>query len=284
MKYDTLISSEDLAKNINNSDFLIIDCRFELADPSSGYNLYREGHIPGAYYADLNLDLSDKPNQQTGRHPLPNENLFINKLHAWGIKPSTQVIAYDGESGAMAAGRLWWLLRAYGHDNVAVLDGGISGWINDGYNLDIELPPPRIPSTTQFEFISSWMVDTKSMEEIHDHDDWMIVDARTETRYYGREEIIDVSGGHIPGAINLPYAKCYTTNGYFLNKDDLKAYYESNELDKHSGKKVVVYCGSGVTSVVHVLGMMYCGFERPLLYPGSWSEWIKDQKHDIAVL
>lgn len=283
MKFDTLISAEDLAKNLNNPDFLIIDCRFNLADPTAGYELYRQSHIPGAYYADLKHDLSGIPTLHTGRHPLPENTLFINKLQTWGVQPSTQVVVYDAEGGAMAAGRLWWLLRVYGHKNAAVLDGGISAWINHGNNLEEVIPHPRIPSTTQFKLNPSWMIDMQEMEKIIKTDDWVVVDARAENRFHGRDEIIDVSGGHIPGAINLPYSKCYTSDGHYLQKDKLKFLYESIGLGEQSGKKPIFYCGSGVTSVVHILGMMHCGLVEPLIYPGSWSEWIKDQRHEIAV-
>ena len=284
MKFNSLISVDDLAKNLNNPDFLVIDCRFELADPTAGYEHYKESHIPGAYYADLKHDLSGIPTLHTGRHPLPEDVSFSNKLHTWGVQSSTQIVAYDAEGGAMAAGRLWWLLRVYGHANAAVLDGGISAWINHGNNLDEDIPQPRIPSTTQFKFNPSWMIDMREMEKIISTDEFIVVDARAENRFHGRDEIIDVSGGHIPGAINLPYSKCFTPDGHYLPKENLKSIYESIGLVEQSGKKPVFYCGSGVTSVVHLLGMMYSGLGQPLIYPGSWSEWIKDPKHEIAVI
>lgn len=283
MKFDTLISTSALAENINNPDFLIIDCRFVLSNPTAGYEFYNEAHIPGAYYADLNQDLSGIPHPYSGRHPLPDENVFIKKLQAWSIHPTTQVVAYDADGGAMAAGRLWWLLRAYGHEKSAVLDGGIGAWINEGYEINNRTPPPRSSSYAKFKFNSSWMLDLPEMEHIIKADDWLVIDARTENRFHGFDEIIDVTGGHIPGAANLPYTKCYTPDGHFLSKENLNNLYAIMMSDQQSSKKTVVYCGSGVTSVVHVLGMMYCGLERPFLYPGSWSEWIKDHQHEIAV-
>ncbi len=127
MTYNTLISVEELIKHIDEKSWIIIDCRFSLADPEAGFMAYRHGHIPNAHYANLNNDLSGQVTSMTGRHPLPNFSQLAKKLGAWGINNTSQVIVYDDASGAFA-GRLWWLLRQIGHDKVAVLDGGYKYW------------------------------------------------------------------------------------------------------------------------------------------------------------
>ncbi len=283
MVFSTLISVQDLAEQLDHPDLLIVDCRFELARPAAGREYYQELHIPGAYFADLDQDLSGKTSPTRGRHPLPDEKSFIALLHRWSVTDQTQVVAYDAEGGAMAAARLWWLLRAYGHAGAAVLDGGLPAWLQAGYAVNDIAPRSRKPSDTAFSIHPEWMVNSSEMEKIVLHGEHPIVDARSFIRYQGLEEVIDVSAGHIPGAVSLPYGICLNPDGTFKSREELQKIYASLPGTYSPEAAPVFYCGSGVTSVIHVLGMLHAGCERALLYPGSWSEWIRDPSHAIAV-
>ena len=139
--WTTLVQPETLSVAIGRRDLAIVDCRFSLADPSGGESAYREGHIPGAVYAHLDRDLSDHAKHGQGRHPWPDAEAFTDTLGRWGISPGHQVVAYDDGDGAMAA-RLWFLLRALGHEKVAVLDGGWSAWSGLGLQVETSRPSP----------------------------------------------------------------------------------------------------------------------------------------------
>src|SRR5882672_3495294 len=131
MSYTTLVEPAQLAQHLGDPDWVIVDCRFDLAKPEAGRALHRAGHIPGARYAHLNEDLSAPITPRTGRHPLPSPEKFARRLGAWGIGAHTQVVAYDDAGGAIAA-RLWWMLQWVSHDAVAVLNGGLSAWLAGG--------------------------------------------------------------------------------------------------------------------------------------------------------
>ncbi len=133
--FSILLQPADLMGHLADPDWLVLDCRFELADPAAGERAWAGGHVPGALHAHLDRDLSGPVTPQTGRHPLPAPDAFVGTLSRWGITPTTQVVVYDA-SGGMFAARLWWMLRWAGHDRVAVLDGGLQGWRDAGGLLD----------------------------------------------------------------------------------------------------------------------------------------------------
>ncbi len=178
-----LIETNTLQDHLNDPNWVIVDCRYELADPTSGIEQYQEGHIPGAFYADLNLDLSSKPTPTSGRHPLPDILAFRKLVQSWGVRPDTRVVAYDSEGGAMAAGRLWWLLRVCGHENVSMLNGGFPKWLLEDRPLDAEPPAPRISSTTGCTYHPELIFDAQGVERIRKDPEWLLVDSRAENRY-----------------------------------------------------------------------------------------------------
>lgn len=269
--YQTLISVAD-AKDLS-SDVVFVDCRHQLGNPSFGEEQYRQGHLPQARFAHLDRDLSSPvvPGK-TGRHPLPEpEQLkaFFGKL---GIGPDTQVIAYDQDVG-MFASRLWWLLRALGHSSVAVLDGGYSAWLASGGTVETSLP-----AITETVFIGDWnpqAVDAANVLAHLNDSGRVLMDARLAPRYKGLEEPLDPKAGHIPGAINLPFTE-NCENGQWHSTSAL---YERFKL--FSGKEVVGYCGSGVTACHNILAFVHAGLPEPLLYAGSWSEWVVDDSRPV---
>lgn len=280
MEYKTIISAADLTGILDHPEIAIMDCRFYIPEPDRGYQEYLEGHIPGAVYLNLDQDLSGEiiPGI-TGRHPLPEVKVFAERLSGWGIDRTTQVIAYDNRSGALAA-RLWWMLRWLGHDRTAVMDGGWNAWIKANYPQEIPVQI-REPKNFTAEEYPDYIADLRLVEKIRLDPDYLLVDARSSERYWGLNETIDVKAGHIPGAITAPYMENMTEDGYFLPIEQLVERYQ-DLLDGIPAENVILYCGSGVTSNHSLIAMVMAGFDMPKLYPGSWSEWSADPDRPIA--
>jgi thiosulfate/3-mercaptopyruvate sulfurtransferase len=280
MDFRTIISPEELKGILRSPDLAVVDCRFYLDDPGKGFQEYLAGHIPGAIYADLDRDLSGEiiPGK-TGRHPLPDSAVFVEQLSKWGIDESTQVVAYDDRSGAIAA-RLWWLLRWLGHERVAVLNGDIRAWVQKDFSL--ESGENNRPSK---EFIPhenpEYFVDPNFVDQIRQDENYLLLDARSPERYWGLKESIDNQSGHIPGAVTAPYEQNLDPEGNFLPASELRERYESL-LNGLPPQQVVVYCGSGVTAIHNLIAMVEAGYDLPLLYPGSWSEWITDPGRPVS--
>lgn len=278
MDFETIIACQELQTNLNHKDWAIVDCRFDLMDPEWGETEYAKLHIPGAVYAHMNKDLSSPITPTSGRHPLPDPDEFYKSMERLGINNDTQVIAYDATSGSFAA-RLWFLLRMYGHKKVAVLDGGFPMWSKMG--LPIE---SGVRSNPAGNFCGKpdlgMIISTSEIEKIYSNPEWRVIDSRAPERYSGKQETIDVKAGHIPGAVNHFYGKNLDTAGLFHSKEVLREQF-APVLRSFPPDKTVVYCGSGVTSAHNLLAMAIAGFPQPLLYNGSWSEWIRDPDHPI---
>lgn len=223
----TLISATDLAAHLNDSNWLIVDCRFDLAKPAAGEIAYRGGHIPNAVYAHLDRDLAAPITPSTGRHPLPSPQQFAATLSAWGVNAATQIVAYDADTGMYAA-RLWWMLRWVGHRSVAVLDGGFKAWLAAGLPVTNEIPQ-RTP--TRFEVHpdrSAWL-DVSEVADRLQRSDWRLLDARAPERFAGEVEPLDSVAGHVPGATNHPFALNLTADGRFLPEEELRARFAKSQ-------------------------------------------------------
>jgi thiosulfate/3-mercaptopyruvate sulfurtransferase len=280
-KYTTLLSTEELFQHLYDSRLAIVDCRFLLTSPEKGERDYVESHIPGAVYANLDKDLSGPViPSETGRHPWPGVNQATLFLSHIGISPGVQVVAYDDAGGALAAARLWWMLRWLGHDTVAVLDGGWQKWVSEGREVKSGLevrPSQGFVSKPRAELL----VSTEEVDRLRTNPAYRIFDARTAERYQGLNETIDPVAGHIPGAFSAPYQDNLTSEGVFRPVEELRARYAtltSNIPPEH----IIFYCGSGVTSIHDLLAMLHAGLGEARLYAGSWSEWIADGKRPIA--
>lgn len=279
--FTTLISTAELAAHLDDPDWAIVDCRFALADPGKGRRDYLAAHIPGAVYAHLDEDLSGPviPGQ-TGRHPLPSVETFAATLSGWGIDERVQVVVYDDLSGVFA-GRLWWMLRWLGHDAVALLDGDWRLWQAEGRptRSGVETRPPR-PFTPRPR--PSLQATTEELVQRLQESSLRLFDARSPDRYRGENETIDPAAGHIPGAINAPYAMNLDADGRFLSPGELRERYEAL-LGDASPQEAIFYCGSGVSAVHNLIAMEIAGLGMGRLYVGSWSEWIADPRRPIAV-
>jgi thiosulfate/3-mercaptopyruvate sulfurtransferase len=258
-----LVTTAWLRERIADPGVRIVDCRWELGEPGAGEPLWREGHIPGASFLDLDRDLAAPPGDH-GRHPLPETDDFEAAARRAGISDGTLVVAYD-EAGEGGAARLWWVLRHFGHRDVTVLDGGLRAWREEGGALragEEEIEPGDFEARPVTG-------DTASAEELATGGP-VLLDARAAERYRGEVEPVDPVAGHIPGARSLPFAEL-APDGRFLTPDELRERFEPAGV--RSGDDAVAYCGSGVTSAILVLAAEVAGIGPIRLYPGSWSEW-----------
>ena len=278
MNYDTLIDAATLNAHCTDPDWVVVDCRFSLADTEAGQWAYWESHIPGARYAHLDRDLSSPITPVTGRHPLPDSHRLAHTLGEWGIGPDTQVVAYDSMGGMLAAARLWWLLRWLRHRAGAVLDGGFPAWRRANLPLTAELPAVQSvrfdAKPDDRQWLTAAQVLALSAQEV-------LLDARGAARYQGEMEPIDSAAGHIPGAINVPPDGNLKANGHFLSPAELQARF-AVALGGRLPSKVVHSCGSGVSACHNLLAMEAAGLNGSRLYAGSWSEWIRDPVRSIA--
>lgn len=261
---------------------LIVDCRFDLADPAKGLRDYRAGHIPGAVYASLDEDLSDLSRQAEGlgRHPLPLETAFSALLSRWGWQPGLQVVAYDAAGGALAAARLWWLLRLVGVRGAAVLDGGYPAWLQANLPTASDEPEPRNPSDVQLHYDATQQIDHAALTSALGSPTQVLLDARAAPRYRGEVEPLDPVAGHVPGARNRPFSDNLDAAGKFKPAADLRAEF-LDALDTHGPEHVVHMCGSGVTACHNLLAMEHAGLHGSRLYAPSWSGWVSDRARPV---
>lgn len=288
----TLIEPEDLAAQLasettTTSDWTVVDCRFDLARPGWGANAYTAGHVSSAVYAHLDRDLSGPLYSGSGRHPLPAPERLAQTFGDWGIDETVQVVAYDQGNGAYAA-RLWWLLRWVGHRKVAVLNGGFAAWQQAGLPL-ATISPCRQPRTFTLGLTAEGIVSTAELTRIVNSGELsngraVLVDARAADRFAGENETIDPVAGHIPGALNHPFARNVDAWGRFLPASELRDRWQATlGVDAgHTIGRVISMCGSGVTACHNLLAMEIAGLPGARLYAGSWSEWIREPSRPVA--
>lgn len=272
-----LITAGELDRAITDQAVRVVDCRYTLSDPSAGRLAYLKAHIPGAIYAHLDDDLAGPVGPRTGRHPLPDPKVFAALLGAWGIRRDTRVVAYDEASGALAS-RFWWMLGWLGHSHRQLLDGGFSAWVEEGLPLETETKSWP-PANYEPEVRSDKVVTTTDVEHSLGSGP-RLVDARDEERFAGRSEPIDPVAGHIPGALNHPFARNLDSHNRFLSGGELRRRYR--RLLEPISDRPVMMCGSGVTACHNAFAMAVAGLEEPQLYVGSWSEWITDPDRPVA--
>ena len=277
--HTTLISVSELAANLGEPDWAIVDCRFRLDDPEAGRRLYEKAHIPGAVYADLDRDLAAPPAPDAGRHPLPDLDQFRQRVGQWGIGEGVQVVCYDDRGGALAA-RLWWMLRYLGHEAVAVLDGGWPAWVGAAQPTRSGVEH-RTPTTFDGEPRPERLATMEEVEALVERGEGQrLLDARDAARYRGEFETIDPAAGHIPGARNHPFAQNLNDGGRFRSPDELAATYRE-VLAGVPSDGVISYCGSGVTATHNILAMVHAGLAEPRLFIPSWSGWSSNPDRPI---
>jgi thiosulfate/3-mercaptopyruvate sulfurtransferase len=280
MPFTTIISVAELAKHLDDPNWAIIDARFKLANLEQSRSDYFDGHIQGAVYAHLNDDLSGPiiPGE-TGRHPLPSVEKASTVFSRFGIDSNVQVVAYDDLGGALAAGRVWWLLRWLSHEAVAILDGGWQAWVRNKLPVksgeETRLPRIFIPRARH-----ELVVSTDEIDKMRNDPNFVVLDARSADRYRGENETIDPVAGHIPGALSAPYAANLNPDGTFRSAGEFARRYQKL-VNGAPADHVACYCGSGVTATHDILAMMMAGLGEARLYAGSYSEWITDANRPV---
>ena len=272
-----LAATEILAQHLDDPDWIVFDCRHDLADPRRGRAEYIASHIHGARFLSLDADLSAPKTGTNGRHPLPDPRVLAEKLEHAGVDSSKQIVAYDAQGGMVAA-RLWWLLRWLGHLPVAVLDGGWDKWIAEGRPQSAEVPRPKRTRLlgrphndwVNSDFVCSHLGDAGTV----------LLDARAADRFRGQNETLDPVAGRIPGARNRPFRDNLDADGRFKPAPILKREFRA-ALGGVSPEQVVHYCGSGVSACHNIFAMELAGLRGGRLYPGSWSEWCADPARPV---
>lgn len=281
MFYQNLITAAQLNENLGDTNWLMFDCRFNLADVEEGRKSYAQSHIPGAIYAHLDEHLSSQITPDSGRHPLPHTNQLLAWLASCGMSRDKQVVVYDHSGGAMAV-RLWWLLKCFGHGAVAVLDGGWPAWMDMGYATTAKLTRPAA-GQYHAEFDRSRVVSIQEVMANLTSKSFQLVDVRSSERFSGANEPIDPVAGHIPGAINIPLTENLDESGCFKSPQQLRELY-APLTRQYAADQQVYMCGSGVTACHSLLAMQLAGYPMPRLYDGSWSEWIRDPARPVSII
>ena len=273
-----LISANQLEEIINSGEnVLLCDCRFDLLDPSAGKQSYEESHIPGAIFVDLDRDLSGTKTGVNGRHPLPSPQAWAQTKARLGINPNTLVVAYD-KQGSVYASRLWWMLKATGHANVRVLDGGLDAW-NGPMGSVPRSPTPCTETIGVMPYAGLVLVD-EVLGNLQTQKS-KILDARVNDRFHGQNETLDPVAGHIPGAMNRFFKENLSATAFKTPEHLFKEFVDF--LGPIKPSEVIHQCGSGVTACHNLLAMEIAGLKGSRLYAGSWSEWCADPKRPVEL-
>jgi thiosulfate/3-mercaptopyruvate sulfurtransferase len=275
-----LISTGDLRRSLDQSGWVIFDCRHDLVDHDRGSRFYAEGHIPGAFFAPVETALSGTKTGTNGRHPLPGPQEFADFLNRHGVTPATRIVAYDDVGGQYAA-RLWWLARWIGLTNVEVLDGGWPKWLAEGHPMSTAIPAAQSigkviarPDLTMVRTANEVGEDLKRAS-------CLVVDARAPERFRGESEPIDQVAGRIPGAVNRFFKHNLKADLTLRPANELRMDFGAL-LGARRPDEVVHQCGSGITACANLLAMEHAGLNGSTLYVGSWSEWIADPARPVA--
>jgi len=276
--HTTLISTDVLALHLDDSSWLVADCRYNLKDEEWGHVQYVGSHIPGAVFVNLAHDLAAPRTGSNGRHPLPSVQSIAATFGRLGIGDDMQVIAYDQDAGPFAS-RLWWMLRYIGHDAVAVLDGGFAKWTREGRPVRGG-EEQRAAAAFTPALRSQMRVTVDDVMTQLDDPSVLLVDARSPERFAGQADPLDNVSGHIPGARNRFYRDNISQEGTLRPAGELRADFE-RVLGDRPPNEAIMYCGSGVTACHNLLAMEHAGLRGARLFAGSWSEWESDPKRPV---
>lgn len=273
----SIISPSEL-KNLPTENLIILDARAG----KDVYQNYLNKHIKKARFIDLDKDLAEIGENAAfgGRHPLPEIKKFAETISNLGISENNHIVVYDDKNGSNAAARAWWMLKAFGFENVQVLDGGFQNAEKEGLEFS-----SGEESFEKADLIHKerWLLPISDLEAVENEltkQSSTVVDVRDSYRYRGESEPIDLVAGHIPGAINIPFSENLDENGNFLSPEILREKYL--KLLEGKPENLIIHCGSGVTACHTILALDYAGFKIPNLYVGSWSEWSRREGKEIA--
>ena len=269
------ITQAELIKKITNkSDFIILDARAELTDASAGFNDYQKSHLKNAQFVSMKDTMTGTKSQHGGRHPLPDMKVFIAAMKKTGMTDSSTVVIYD-DGGLAMAGRLWWLLKYAGKDNVYLLEGGMEKWLKNKQEVTNHVEKPMIVDSLSLNINHSLLADIDEVKKAIPLSDTAIIDSRSYERYSGQIEPLDTKPGHFPSAMNYPWTDL-VDDGKIINQEEAKEKFKS--LNDY--KDIIVHCGSGITGTVNMLFMEEIGL-KPKLYLGGYSDWVSYEELDV---
>jgi thiosulfate/3-mercaptopyruvate sulfurtransferase len=285
-RYTTLITPTQLQSLMDaGAPLMVFDCSAELTDPTAGDTQFAASHIAGAVHASAERDLSTHDAARAvngGRHPLPRREHVAEWLSRIGFRNDMQAVVYDRQ-GSIFAGRLWWMLKWLGHDDVAVLDGGLAAWQASGGALESgEAAARRAPGTFELKpALRELRTQAEVAARLGQPDAQTLIDARARPRFLGEVEPLDPVAGHIPGALNRPSSDNFDAEGRFKDAATLRADFE-RLLAGRAPATVVQQCGSGISAIANMLAMELAGYAPQPLYAGSWSEWCNTPGAPVA--
>ena len=274
-----LVTPEELARHLGDPDWVVFDARHDLTDVHAGREEYAEGHVPGAYFLDMDEDLAGPKTGRNGRHPLPDVDAFAARINRCGVQARSRVVVYDASGGSYAV-RLWWMLRWLGLERAALLDGGFPAWLRAKLPLSKDPPAPREGSFVPKPRLGA-TVDAAFVERFREDASLRLVDARAAARYNGEQETLDPVAGHVPGAVSRYWQRNLEPDGRFKAAEELREEF-LDLLDGTPPERSVHMCGSGVTACHNLFAMELAGLGEGRLYPGSWSEWCADPSRPVA--
>lgn len=273
----TLAGVEELAEHTGDPRWVVVDCRHALSDFAAGRRLYEAGHIPGAFFASVEDELSGARTGRNGRHPMPGADAFAKLLRDFGVNEDTQIVAYDAGADMFAA-RFWFLARYIGHDATAVLDGGYTAWTQADLPVSRDVPQRAGEGNVRAHVREHLTVDAEAVLRALDSQEFALLDARGADRFAGENETIDPVGGHIPGARNRPFRQNFHESGRFKSAEQLRQEFSRLGI---APEQFVHQCGSGVSATVNMLALEIAGLPSGRVYPGSWSEWCADASRPV---
>ena len=268
------VTKEWLRDNMSMEDLVILDARAEILDSEYGLREYKKSHIPGAQFVSLDKTLKGEIKTHGGRHPFPHMDTFIQDMRNLGIGDRSTVVVYD-DGDLDVSGRVWFLLKYAGKEDVFILSGGFKEWKDSNYETTEEVKEPEKQGNLSLKIDHSLVVKMEDVRDALEDDQAVIVDSRSYERYAGEVEPLDKIAGHIPGGVNSPWMNL-VEDGHLKKDEELQEIFK--DIKKHD--KIIVHCGSGVTGTVNLLAMERIGL-KPLFYTGGYSDWISYDENEV---